>query len=86
MKRNLQSMGIAVCFVALAGASVRAQGVADDDRPWFPDVPRDHWAFNAVQRLAKAGIIEGYPGANEQRRAGVERSPGGPAKRVKVVL
>ncbi len=28
--------------------------------PFFPDVPRDHWAFAAVQRLAGAGIIEGY--------------------------
>ena len=29
---------------------------------FFPDVPRDHWAFAAVQRLATTGIIEGYPG------------------------
>jgi len=31
------------------------------DAPYFPDVPRDHWAFAAVQRLAGAGIIEGFP-------------------------
>lgn len=30
---------------------------------FFPDVPRDHWAFAAVQRLAGAGIVNGYPAA-----------------------
>ena len=29
--------------------------------PFFRDVPRDHWAFAAVQRLAAAGIIQGVP-------------------------
>ena len=28
---------------------------------FFPDVPRDHWAFAAVQRLAATGIVNGYP-------------------------
>jgi hypothetical protein len=27
----------------------------------FADVPVDHWAYDAVQRLADAGIVEGYP-------------------------
>ncbi|MHB1456581.1 MAG: S-layer homology domain-containing protein, partial [Armatimonadota bacterium] len=27
----------------------------------FPDVPTDHWAYPAVQQLAEAGIIQGYP-------------------------
>lgn len=27
--------------------------------PFFRDVPRNHWAFAAVQRLAGAGIVEG---------------------------
>ena len=30
---------------------------------FFPDVPRDHWAFAAVQRLAAASIVNGYPSA-----------------------
>ena len=33
---------------------------------FFPDVPRDHWAFAAVQRLAAAGIVNGYPAAPGQ--------------------
>jgi len=27
----------------------------------FADVPQDHWAYNAVSRLAEAGLLEGYP-------------------------
>jgi len=27
----------------------------------FPDVPLDHWAYQAVQELLNAGIIQGYP-------------------------
>ena len=30
-------------------------------KPLFADVPPTHWAFAAVQTLAAAGIIEGYP-------------------------
>ena len=33
---------------------------------FFPDVPRDHWAFAAVQRLAAAGIVNGYPATPAQ--------------------
>jgi len=27
----------------------------------FPDVPPDHWAYDAVQDLAEKGVIQGYP-------------------------
>ncbi len=27
----------------------------------FPDVPLDHWAYDAVEYLAAKGIVEGYP-------------------------
>lgn len=26
----------------------------------FPDVPKNHWAYDYVTKLAKAGIVEGY--------------------------
>ncbi len=32
---------------------------APESAPFFRDVPRDHWAFAAVQKLAGAGILEG---------------------------
>ena len=27
----------------------------------FPDIPENHWAYDYVTKLAKAGIVEGYP-------------------------
>ncbi|HET6453796.1 MAG TPA: S-layer homology domain-containing protein [Armatimonadota bacterium] len=27
----------------------------------FPDVPPDHWAYDAVQELVNVGVIQGYP-------------------------
>jgi len=27
----------------------------------FSDVPADHWAYNAINKLVAAGIVEGYP-------------------------
>ena len=35
-------------------------GVATAAEP-FPDVPREHWAYGAVERLRLAGIVVGYP-------------------------
>lgn len=35
-------------------------GARGPDHP-FPDVPKDHWAFAAVEAVRKAGIIVGYP-------------------------
>jgi hypothetical protein len=43
-----------------AQAILRDVGEAPVAQP-FPDVPRDHWAFGAVERLRKAGIVIGYP-------------------------
>lgn len=34
---------------------------AQEQRTYFPDVPREHWAFDAVQELAGKGILKGYP-------------------------
>lgn len=34
---------------------------AGADRAEYPDVPRNHWAYQAIDRLSRAGIIEGYP-------------------------
>ena len=64
-----------VALVAISGAAFAqdeptttpatpaAPAAATPSAPAFPDVPRDHWAFAAVQRLAGAGIVEGYPAA-----------------------
>jgi len=39
-------------------ASAHAQGETSAE---FPDVPKDHWAYAALQKLAAAGVLEGYP-------------------------
>jgi hypothetical protein len=35
--------------------------LAQTKAPAFKDVPQGHWAFDAVQKLAELGIIQGYP-------------------------
>ena len=50
---------------------------------FFPDVPRDHWAFAAVQRLAGEGIVNGYPPAQTPKAPVVAAKPD-EAKDVKV--
>ena len=57
-----------------------AQADASDLKPeqmpgFFPDVPRDHWAFAAVQRLAAAGIVNGYPATQTPKPAQVAAAP-----------
>jgi len=45
---------LAVVLLAAMAAPVLAQGA-------FADVPPDHWAYQAVDKLSKAGLVEGYP-------------------------
>lgn len=47
----------AVAALALGAVPVYAQNAAGP----FADVPTDHWAYSAVDRLQKAGIVIGYP-------------------------
>lgn len=35
----------------------------------FPDVPADHWAYQAVQELLNAGIVKGPDGTREVKKA-----------------
>jgi len=53
MKRTLT-----YALAAVLGAFVVAPVFAQDN---FPDVPENHWAFDALSRLKKAGILVGYP-------------------------
>jgi hypothetical protein len=41
-----------------AEATLDAATRADE----FRDVPRRHWSYQAVERLRKQGVIQGYPG------------------------
>jgi len=44
-----------------AGGTGLTGVAATDERAEYPDVPRGHWAYEALDRLSKAGIIEGMP-------------------------
>jgi len=69
MKRK--ALGVLVAFAATAPAVVAPQLVASAQAqpagaqtPEYADVPRGHWAYEAIARLSQAGIIEGYPDGN----------------------
>jgi len=44
---------------AILTAAIVMPAMASQDN--FPDVPDNHWAFEALQRLKKDGILVGYP-------------------------
>jgi hypothetical protein len=47
--------GLSVLGISAAQTVAYAQGAA------FPDVPANHWAYQAVQDLADKGYVKGYP-------------------------
>ena len=55
----------ALLAIAAAAPAVVAPGLVApaqaQDRAEFQDVPLTHWAYPALQKLAAAGILEGYP-------------------------
>ena len=60
-RRKLAGAGV-VCAAAFAAPSARAQdGNPHFVPPQLADVPRGHWASEAVSRLIMAGAIEGTP-------------------------
>ncbi len=50
--KKLSILGIIAAFMLVMSAVCSAQT--------FTDVPTDNWAYNAVDQLEKAGLIEGY--------------------------
>ena len=46
--------------LALAFAALSATAFAADGADSFSDVPKDHWSYEALDYLAKNGVIEGY--------------------------
>jgi hypothetical protein len=51
----------ALLFAAPAGAQERGADPAPVRSTPFPDVPRGHWAFDAVEQMRERGILRGYP-------------------------
>lgn len=44
--------------ILLAGLFVVGMAYAQTD---FPDIPKGHWAYEAVQKLYEAGVLQGFP-------------------------
>jgi hypothetical protein len=68
------------CCLAGTGVAPRP-GPPPAGRP-FADVPRDHWAYDAVEELRQRGILRGYPSAPAAaRRPAVPSKPPAPSSR-----
>lgn len=50
----------ALLLFSLASGVCSAQAPTRPIVP-FPDVPKDHWAYQAVMELQQKGILVGYP-------------------------
>ena len=48
-------------LTAMVNALVGMEAIAPDTTTMFPDVPENHWAYEAVASMAKSGLVEGYP-------------------------
>lgn len=55
-KQDAQIRQLTALVQTLAGVKTDAAAVTD-----FPDVPENHWAYEAVHDLARRGLVEGYP-------------------------
>ena len=48
-------------LTAMVNALVGMEAIAPDTTTMFPDVPENHWAYEAVEMMAKTGLVKGYP-------------------------
>lgn len=54
--QNAQIQKLTALLNGLAGTDMKA-----DRSTLFPDVPNNHWAYEAVGDLSRRGLVEGYP-------------------------
>jgi hypothetical protein len=59
-KKWLAIVPLALLSITMAGTPALTNTVHAADVQSFGDVPADHWAYQAVGKLAKAGLIDGY--------------------------
>lgn len=60
MKREMAEMKAQNAKITAILNAVLGVGLSEDQNAMFPDVPQNHWAFEAVDDLAKRGLIIGY--------------------------
>ena len=54
--QNAQIQKLTAIINSLAGMNMKA-----DRTTLFPDIPSNHWAYDAVYALSERGLVEGYP-------------------------
>ena len=59
-KKWLTILPLALMSITMAGTSVLPTPAYAASEQSFSDVPAGHWAYDAVAKLAKAGIVDGY--------------------------
>lgn len=62
-KRNLVALMLGLTISTSAASALAAEANQPDgtvDPAAFTDVPKDHWAYGALEILAKDGVLEGY--------------------------
>ena len=55
-EQNAQIQKLTTLLNGVAGTKMRA-----DHTTLFPDIPTNHWAYEAVSDLSRRGLVEGYP-------------------------
>lgn len=55
-KQDVQIQKLTAMVNALVGVQTET-----DTTTMFPDVPENHWAYEAVEAMAKSGLVKGYP-------------------------
>lgn len=60
MKREMEAMKAQNAKITAILNAVLGADLPQDQNAVFPDVPENHWAFEAVDDLAKRGLIIGY--------------------------
>ena len=55
-EQNAQIQKLTALLNGVAGTKMRA-----DHTTLFPDIPTNHWAYEAVSDLSRRGLVEGYP-------------------------
>lgn len=60
MKREMAEMKAQNAKITAILNTVLGIGLPEDQNVMFPDVPQNHWAFEAVDDLARRGLIIGY--------------------------
>ena len=61
---KIRILTITIVSLAVVMALTISAQAQDGTRATFPDVPRGHWAEEAIYALSESGLIEGLPSGN----------------------